>query len=109
MSWLGRSFAGAQYHRAERNLRSTEIALTAFGEGTAGSPEAIMRQLVAEARATLTSGDIEGCWHMLNAARRIKASLGSAADRIDARQVLWVEMEKMSVCGGGVGSRDEHH
>jgi hypothetical protein len=94
MAWMAAWFEGAQHSRAERYLRSTEIAAAAHSDGKA---EAVtLRTLLQEARTALVAHKVEECWHLLNAARRILAGLGEQGDRLDAARVLLIEAEKVS-------------
>lgn len=94
MAWLTSSRAGAQHSRAERHLLSTETAAAAV---VGDAPEVLMmRKLLEQARAALQAGNIEECWHLLNAARRNQAALGDETARRDAGRVLLIETEKIS-------------
>lgn len=91
--WFGR----AQQSRAERHLRSTEVALAAItDDGSKSAAIGAMRQLLEQARAALTAGNVEECWHMVNGARRIQAALADDPERLDASRVLLIETQKIS-------------
>lgn len=86
-----------EYSRAERHLRSTTIELETIQQSTDAPPwVAAAGALLADAKATLGRGEVEGCWHFIHAARRLMASGQDAPSRSITARVLRLEADKLS-------------
>lgn len=96
-AWLHRLLYGSQLARAERHLRSAEIALDGITRDHPTDSDVITaKSLLNEARRAIDGHDVDRCWHMLNIANRILVSRGAPEARRSAVQVLLIESAKIS-------------
>jgi hypothetical protein len=86
----------AAYSRAERNLRSTQLALESIAATAGATPEIAAAQgLLKAAEESLQQHKIEHCWHFVNDSRRRLVFVKDDDERAMAAQVLLIEAHKL--------------